>query len=250
MPYRLKRGRITVKLIKTTTVAVAAGMLLLGGCGDKKTDAPKADATTTASAATDLTALSADEILTRATKAVHDAKSLHIKGIENGEGGEKIAIDMKQSGKNVLSRLTVNGMNVEFLVVDGVQYVRPDAKMYKTLNLKLPAAVTARLATMWMKPTAGDRVFAPMAEGMTMDNMLKPDGTVTKGETTTVDGKPAIALKSADGDLLVATTGEPLPLKLMGGKDGGAITFSEYGADFPEIKAPAASEVYNLPKTS
>ena len=49
---------------------------------------------------------------------------------------------------------------------------------------------------------------------------IKPDGAITKGEQKDITGQPAIALKSTNGSLWVATTGEPLPLQISDGKPG------------------------------
>jgi hypothetical protein len=75
-----------------------------------------------------------------------------------------------------------------------------------------------------------------------VSQMLTPSGTLSKTEPSTVDGQAVIGLQDGEkGTLWVATTGDPLPLKIDGGSEGG-VTFSDWGATVT-ITEPAAADV-------
>ena len=62
------------------------------------------------------------------------------------------------------------------------------------------------------------------------DSLTSSLGTLSKGDTTKVDGQPAINVTSSKGGTLaVATTGQPYPLQLQGSKsNAGTITFDQW----------------------
>ena len=80
---------------------------------------------------------------------------------------------------------------------------------------------------------------------LTIDALLSPEGTVTKGEVTTVAGQPALSLTSSlGGTLYVALVGEPYPLKLVN-EEKGEMAFTEFDAEVT-IEAPPADQVLDL----
>ncbi|MFI1989134.1 hypothetical protein [Actinoplanes sp. NPDC020271] len=242
-----------MNVIKPAVVA-AAGVMLLAGCGDQTTTsapaAPGASAAASTSTGNGIADLSAAEILARAEKAVTDAKSFHAAGTAKQDGAS-MAIDLKESGKNLLATISMSGMKLEILAFDGQSYVKADPKFLESAGVKLPKVSADILAKSWMKPSADDTTFSDMTDGFGLKELLNPSGELTKGDVTQLDGKPAVVLNDSKGagKIYVATTGEPLPLKATD-SDGADITFSEFGAEFPEIKAPAATEIIKLPGKS
>jgi hypothetical protein len=76
------------------------------------------------------------------------------------------------------------------------------------------------------------------------DDLLKPEGEVTKGEIVEVDGVQAITVVGDDGsELYVAIEGEPYPIKLV--SDEGTIEFVDIDEDVT-IEAPDAADVFDL----
>ena len=67
-----------------------------------------------------------------------------------------------------------------------------------------------------MKVDAKNASIAALIDPFRPENMTKPEGDVTKGDTKTIDGTPAIGLvdSKGGGKLYVATTGEPVPLSI------------------------------------
>jgi hypothetical protein len=71
-----------------------------------------------------------------------------------------------------------------------------------------------------------------------------PTGPCTKGDAVTEAGLPAIVLLCQESRLVVATDGEPHPLRHTK-EDGSELVFSDFDA-VPEIEAPPADEVFDL----
>ena len=69
-------------------------------------------------------------------------------------------------------------------------------------------------------------------------------GEVTKVGPTTIDGKPAITLKSSDGTIHISAVGEPYPLRIEAvkstpeGNVNVVIDFSEFGTVVATIEVP------------
>jgi len=104
----------------------------------------------------------------------------------------------------------------------------------------------------WVKVSAKDKSFADMFSIADFGTMLDSEGEVVKGGVQTIDGKQAIELKESGSDagtLFVATEGEPYVLRMDGPKPAdGAVTFTDYGATFADLKVPAANEIIDLAK--
>jgi hypothetical protein len=67
--------------------------------------------------------------------------------------------------------------------------------------------------------------------------VLSAGGTLRKGETITVAGRPAIAVHDAESVLYVATTGTPYPLRVAdSGSPDSALDFLDY--DSPVTVTP------------
>jgi hypothetical protein len=239
-----------VKMLRSVAVVAATAALVLSGC--TKTPAPASPKPAVSSAPADngVAALSADEILERATQALVDVKSFRMAGTVV-EGNEATKIDFKISGDDLLGTMTVAGGRVELLAVGGEKYLRVDDSL---LALVVGESTVKKLgaelvATKWLRPAPGDVSTDDMFEGLNVGDVLTPTGMLTKGETLISNGRPVIELldSESEGALHIATTGEPLPLK-MGGNGADTVLFSQFGADFPEIKAPPAGEVVDLPQ--
>ena len=93
---------------------------------------------------------------------------------------------------------------------------------------------------------ASNPQFGSLASSLDTAEILKPEGTVTKGEAKVVNGVPTIALVDGTaGTFYIATQGEPYPIRFEGKAGEGGIDFSEFNAS-GAVTAPAASEVFDL----
>jgi hypothetical protein len=228
--------------VRLALVPLVAAAAFLAGCG------PKADNTTapTTPASNGVEALPADEILTKATAALTAAKSYHVKGDITQEG-QTSKLDFKVAGKNLSGTVETKGLNIEIIKVGNDLYLKAPDAFWTSL---LPPGKESSLALLrgkYVKADATSGAFATLGNAFTADEILKPEGTVSKGETKTFDGVPAIGLiDSKDKSVLyVATRGEPLPLAIESPDNKGVTTFTEYNQPV-DIKAPPAAEVFDL----
>ncbi|GIF15489.1 hypothetical protein [Actinoplanes teichomyceticus] len=238
--------------MKTVSRAALAALtmtaVLLAGCGsDDSGDKAPADTATAANGVADLEAAA---ILDRAKAALKGAKSFHVKGVMSDEGSVT-NLDLKVAGTDVAGSIEFGGAKLEMLSVGGHRYMRPNDKFWTMMDSSGQMAKTmASQSGKWIKPADNDTSLGAFFGAADIDELLKPEGTVTKGEAKTVDGAPAIGLVDS-GDaksvLYVATTGEPYPIKMERPAPEG-LAFSEFGATFADIKEPAATDVIEMPK--
>ncbi|WP_433366921.1 hypothetical protein ACQPZX_38670 [Actinoplanes sp. CA-142083] len=251
---------MTIKLTGSVIAALAVAAVSLSGCNnDDAVASPQADTASVAAATPSPTAstpadngvaaLSADEILKRTTAALADVKSFHAAG-SGVEDGQKMAVDVKIAGKDSVGWLTVGKAKIEMLAVGGTKYIKPNEAMWaqNAGGAKQAKVIMTVVGDRWVKLSAKDKDMAGLFDLFKVDEIVKPDGKVTKGAAKQVDGVPAITLTDhgdPGGTLYIATTGEPLPLEVDGG-DKSTLTFSDFGKTFAEIKKPAASDVIDL----
>jgi hypothetical protein len=212
-------------------VPLAAAAALLAGC---TTTTPQVTPTPTTNG---LEALTAEEILDKATDALGDAKSFRAVG--KGESdGQAIEVDLTFAGDDAKGKITFDGSTVDVVQVAGSSYMKADETFWKMF---LPAEAQA----MALPLIAGKYVKVPSAQSIipSVEDLLKPEGTVTKGEVTTVGAKPAITVQTTDGKLHVSLVGQPYPIDIV--SDEGTIEFKDVDADVT-ITAPPAAEVFDL----
>lgn len=234
---------------KAGLAALAAGAMLLAGCGSSGGAEPTATAASQAPAGNGVAALTADEILTKSGEALKKAGSYHVKGGATS-GGQSMAMDFRVAGADLAGKLTMRqGADVELLKVGGKQYMRPSEGFWSMVGMGATAKqVSAALGTRWLEVPASNTDMSAIFQIWNVEELLSPTGAASKGETADVDGKPAIVLTdsdSAESKLFVATTGEPYPLK-VGNTTGDALLFTEFGATFAEIAAPAPGQVIDI----
>ncbi|MEU7841821.1 hypothetical protein AB0B39_12795 [Micromonospora sp. NPDC049114] len=229
--------------IKKHLVAVVA-VALLAGCGGKGESEPES----TAPADNGVAALAPNEALQRATTAVRNAKSYHLVGDVDNDG-QKMTLDFKVTGSDLGGRVSTDDGTVELLSVAGQQYIRPDEKFWaKNLGAQASGEIVKLMGEKWAKVSKKDD-FSQLFDIANIDELLKPDGTLTKGAAKEFDGVKTIGLVDGDksGTLYVATTGEPYPIRMEGDQDtAGQITFSEFGATFDDVKAPSEDQVVDF----
>jgi len=213
-------------------VPLAAAAALLAGC----TTTPAVNATPTPTT-NGLESLTADEILDKATDALTDAKSFRVSG--KGESdGQALEVDLTFAGDDAEGTITFDGLKVDVVQAGGAAYMKAGEEFWKTF---LPAEAQALALPL----VAGKYVKVPSTESIipSIEDLLKPEGSVTKGEVTTVGGKPAIAVETTDGKLHVSLVGKPYPIDIV--SDEGTIEFSDIDKDVT-IAAPPASEVFDI----
>jgi hypothetical protein len=225
-------------------VPIALAGLVLAGCAAKGV-APTASPVP---ADNGVKALSADEILNKATAALNEAGSFRVKG-DMTEEGQTFSVDLKIKGKDAAGTVALPDGSIKILRIGNDAYFQADAAFWKKFGGAQGDAIAVLFKDKWVKTTTDSKEFAEFADMADPEKMLKPTGTASKGDEKTINGQATIGIKDSatgTGVIYIATTGKPYPVRLEGPGGQGAIDFSDFGATFEEIKAPAASEVVDL----
>jgi len=202
--------------------ALAVGLtLLLAGCG--------LGGGTQGGGDNGVAAKSAQEILTEAGAALKAAQSVHLKGTIK-QDDETIRVDLR------LSRDAAQG-SVVYGPDRSLELIRVGGKLYQS-------ASTIAGPQPWeiVPASEQDSLGAFLDLGRIADQMLKPEGTLSKGKTTTIAGQLAIALRGSESVLYVATTGTPYPLRVAdSGSQDTALDFLDYST--PVVVTPPRDAV-------
>jgi hypothetical protein len=240
----------TTLSVRASVATLGVAALLLTGCGSKDatTSAPASAAPSTP-ADNGVSALTADQIMDRAKAAVKAAKSFSIKGTEIDDG-EKSTMAFAVAGKELDGTIAMGTAKVEVLAVGGEQFLKANQAFWVVASgdAKSASTVAKLIGDRWVKVPADNKDFSQLFDVTDIDEMLAPDGTVSKGAAAVVDGVPTIAVIDGGkpgGTLTVDTVGEPYPVKLTRG-DGSLITFSGFGEASPALTKPAADQVIDL----
>jgi hypothetical protein len=190
-------------------------------------------------------AKTATDILAASKAAAEKQSSVHVSGTTTEDGG--LSIDLTLSnGKGGTGSITIEGQKLELSAVGGVYYIKGDAAFWTQQAGSADAATL--LADKWVKipaETAASDDFAEFGDlvggdfGTLFDDILSPTGTLTKGTTDTIAGTKAIGLVDSGedgGTLWVATTGEPLPLRLDSTGSASASASATAGSDSISFK--------------
>jgi hypothetical protein len=232
-----------VRLALIPLVAVAA---LLGGCATATP--PATPPTSTGPADNGVSALAAADILTKAQTALGAAKSYHMVGSAT-QDGQTVALDLKFQGKDVAGTIGLGAVRLEIIGIGNDVYIKaPDDFWASQVPAAQASTVLALIKGKYVKVDGKNASFSELTDNFKPENLLKPEGTVSKGDTKTIDGTPAIALVDSKGGskLYVATVGDPVPLSIEDSStSGGTIQFKEYNVPVT-ITAPDASQVFDL----
>ncbi|MFD8483288.1 hypothetical protein [Kitasatospora sp. NPDC059673] len=233
----------------TTAVAVAAAVAALtAGCGGSGHSAGPAAAGSPAAAGQSVTTpapgsdngvagRSAEEILQQSVQALTDAHAVRAVGTVGGEG-QAITMDLRlDTAGNCTGTLGQAGVG-SFQVVKAGQelWVKPDQAFWQSHG---GSALADAVGDRYLKTTSDDPDFGDIAGlcdlGALADQLGSTASDLAKGATSTVQGRPAIALTrgtdSGTATLYVATDGSPVPLRLE--QSVGAVEFSEFGTPVP-----------------
>ncbi|MFE9171250.1 hypothetical protein ACFYNZ_17290 [Streptomyces kebangsaanensis] len=219
-------------LAALSLIAAAAG---LTGClpGEDKTDArPKGP----------FAGLSGGQILDRAAIATTDAPSLRMSGqMPDETTGGTVRFGMVLSGKGECSgTLSYAEGKADVIQTAGTFYVRYDEQFFRSAGgtAEETDAAVELLAGKWVKTLAGDPDVKEFAHFCKLEKVLGDRhvrSSATRGETTTIDGTLAIALREKNDKqqvtAYVATKGTPYILQLDSSTahGEGTVQFRDFG---------------------
>src|SRR5438105_5056761 len=161
----------------------------------------------------------ATQILKDTVAALRGAEAVHMYG-SIPTSGATFGIDLRynRSG-NLMGTITIGGVTASVVVTGGHSYLKGRALFAKYAGDQVAAVIGDR----WVAVPAGAGPGGDIVEslstftdfGKLADALSMPSGgAVTKGASTTVDGRAVVSLRDADSILYVATTGKPYPVEI------------------------------------
>jgi hypothetical protein len=232
--------------IRALVLPVALGAALLAGCTKSADTTPPPTPTVTG-----LAALSGAEIMSKATEAFSKVTSYHLKG-KGVVDGQPIDMDISIVGETAKGTIVSQGHSVEVISLEDGTYLRSDSLFEQlftnpSMDTVTKATVLAAIKGKWLK-------MPPDQSGSILpkpSKLFKPKdfAAVAKGDTSTINGTPVIAVVNrSGGKIYVALTGEPYIVR-VDDKDMGTLDITEIGT-VVTISAPPASDVIDFAQAS
>jgi hypothetical protein len=193
-----------------------------------------------------ITSDSASQIVAKATSAVESASSVRVAGSFTEGSGTKhtISLDLRLvAGKGATGSMSEGSGGFDLTVIGSTVYVKGSSEFWKEYA---GSGSAARLAGRWLKTSSTSGSFGDLASEVRarslLSTLLSDHGGLTKGATTTIDGRKVIAVHDASGGgtLYVATSGTPYPIELVKTSDDSKVSFSQFNAPVP-LAAPAGA---------
>ena len=212
-------------------LAVATASLVVAACGSSGGEDSK----------------SADQILKDAQAALRSATSYHLKGdVDTGSG--KLSLDVKVQGSEAAGHLDQQGgAAFDFVETGGKLYLRG-----QSLFAKYAPDLADSIGDKWIATSPDDPHYSDAVGSLS--SFADPSGfadslgsnvtNLSKGGTTSVDGRNAVVLKDSDGSLDIADGSPAYPLRLDAGAKG-TVDISGYGSNMG-ISAPSASDTIDV----
>jgi hypothetical protein len=205
----------------TAPAALLTGALLLSACGG---DSP-------------LEGKTGEEVAELAADALVEAGSVRVTGemTDDGQTGE---IDLRLEGDDAAGTITMDGVEVEIISVDGTAYLRGTEDLVSMLGL--PADAAGEIEGKWIElPGDAAADFEDFSLEGIADELRSPDDAKDETVKDELDGDDVVIVEQEDGKSLVVKDDDPAyPLEMRGGGDSeGTLTFSEHG-EGQDIEAP------------
>jgi hypothetical protein len=218
-------------------VVVLALAVLAAGCGSAAGGAPSGTvpplSTTQPSK---LAGLNAKAIVAASLRAARLEGSAHVHLSSDAIGGY-IVDDQVGSGVGT-QNLHVSELRMAVRIIGTTAYVKV-THTGGEFFVGMVGVSPARYVNRWLIYRPGDEYYKTVASGGTMASMLsllKPNGKISKGSTSIIDGQPVVGVwggyLGSRGCLYISTVGKPLPVRLtvttVGGTDV-TLTFGHWG---------------------
>lgn len=212
-----------------------ASSLALAGCGG--------------SDSTDIGDQSAAKILAASKKQLADEKFVSVKGKgANEKDGTELEVDLGFAGDTASGTITVSGLTLDLLKAEGTSYFKASDEFYRSTAGDSADQVIALIAGRWVVADPDDENFADIASFVSKDDffdeLLDPDGKITKTDEKKVNGVDCVGLKSSKSTFYFDKS-DGRPISLVTDDDGkGALDFTYDTID--EAEAPTADESVDL----
>ncbi|HET6635178.1 MAG TPA: hypothetical protein VFH77_09125 [Streptomyces sp.] len=224
--------------------------LLLAGCGG-------ADEGTNG-----VSELSAGTIEKKARAAAEAADSVRLSGTVVSKGqAYRLEMRLKRSG-GIGEVSTRGGNTFQLLRVKDELYLKANSEFWIQQEQgadadspsKADRAAAKKLEGMYVKVPKGDSAYDQLSSFTRMrvllDGLLTMKGERERGETTKVDGVPAVEVRAdggRGGTMYVALNGKPYPLRMERGGGAGTVRLDDWNTKFA-MRAPKDEQVVDYGK--
>jgi hypothetical protein len=223
----------------------------MAGCKDGKSATPSPSPSKTAKPAENgIAGKSVDEIVTEARSALKQARSVHMKGAFT-EAGKRTTMDLRVArdvSEGTVSS-TSHGKNAPIYLrrVHGITYTRSP----ELVRAEFGADAARLVGDKWYYSSKEKTSASPIDDFATpakMAESLTPEGNVSKGAPTTINGVPVIGLRDSESVLYVATTGTPYPIRVEPDppKRGEGFDLLDYNVPLSVVAPPGAIDIDDL----
>ncbi len=204
----------------TATTTIAATALLLTACGSGPLDGK-----------------TGPEVADAAADALEEAGAVHMAGpiVQDGEEGE---VDLHLQGDDATGSLTIGGIEVDLLSVEGMVYLKGAADFWASFGMPPEAAST--FVDQWVVvPAQVAGQFEEFSLAGIVDQLRNPESEVNEEvRADEVDGTDVVVVEQEDGSKLSVANEDPTyPLALDDEKNKSTLTLSRFG-EKEDITAP------------
>lgn len=184
--------------------------------------------------------------------AMRSETKFHLVG-KGTDAGKPVAFDLHVAPHKLAGWIKENGAKIELINPGGASlYFRLSRTTWKRLAGEQAAVI---FAGKWVKVAADDKQFASMAKGFDAKGLTGEVARIARSGLkkvgpATVRGVRATEYKSASDHsrLFIALYGPPVVLKAVDpSRDGGTITFSDYGKSY-KFRLPPTALVIDFAK--
>ena len=195
--------------------------------------------------------LSTSALLKKARAYVTAQKDVGLSG-RIDQGGAETSLDLKYAGDDSYGTIKLSGATITLESVGGKTYFKPSKEFWtQQLSKDQAATVTGLIGDRWIIANPGNANFAQLIalakRSFLTEQVLTPEGTITKGKVTTISGTKAIPLKLKEGAIYLADEdARPLQVKGSSTSGSGTATFSYDKVTIPA--APTGKDVVDLTK--
>jgi len=227
--------------------------LLVGACGHpSSTSSTRSPSSPSATPTNGIADKSPKQIIAAAKKALASAKSVHMKGTLR-ESGQRYTFDLFLKRASAKGSMTapmqgIKHAQFDFVLAEGRMFIR-SSTLWKQAG---GTAAATLLNNRWVVlPGSSIRDF-PFRNVKTFTRSMGsgPKGKPRlAGAVTMINGRPAIPVKSGDSIVYVATTGEPVPLRVMPSSHSagtGVADFTDYNVPVKIGPPPNAVDLNQL----
>lgn len=240
---------MTLAIVGLVVAALVLGVVLMIHSSQTGTTEAASQSSTITGEPNGAQDLSADQIAAKALEASKKAGTVRMR-FERTSTDANASVDVRMVGTQGQGTLVNNGLSLEFICLDQRVFVKGSEAYNQAWS---PNGEWAKIfADRWLtsnEQTKGYDMLAGFCDfPFLISDTLAMSKPITKQEPTTIDGQPAIEIRSADKVMYVATRGDPYVLgvdKLSGNKD--KYRFSEWGKTL-EINEPAADKQFDITK--